>query len=193
MIELIQNDSISLQARQLFKRRFVVMIKQWISVLEKNKNELLNLLLKQLDSASDLAVLFTIIECLNLLIKSDYTCEMNYEVILKASVVTIVRLLTEMTNPNFVWQISHFVGNLLNNCADQISLNILNTLNNLEIENIIQRNPELMMSVFAEIFKNILVSSPNPSFLFIASLRYLTICSQIMESDNVEMLSLIHI
>ena len=127
MLELIKHDSLSEKIKKLFKRRFVIMIKQWISTLQTNKNELLSLLLNQLDSATDLAVMFTIIECLNLLIKTDYNCELNYEIILKASVVTIVHLLTKMTNPNYIWQISHYVGNLLHNCADQINLSILNT------------------------------------------------------------------
>jgi hypothetical protein len=154
--------------------------------LNKNKSDLLDLLLSQLKSANDLAVMFTIVECLNILVKSDVECNLNYELILNASAVTITHLLTQLTSPNYVWEISRYLGNLLHNCRDQVSLNILNTLNNLDIAKIIDRNPSLMKSVFADIFGNILKSSPDPSFIFASSLSYLKISLQILDSDDVE-------
>jgi hypothetical protein len=164
----------------------VVLIKHWLSSLNKNKSDLLQLLLSQLESANDIAVMFTIIECLNILVKSDQECNLNYELILNASAVTITHLLTQLTSPNYVWEISRYLGNLLHNCRDQVSLNILNTLNNLDIASIIDRNPNLMKSVFADIFSNILKSSPDPSFIFASSLSYLKISVQVLESDDVE-------
>lgn len=186
MLGLSQDKRIPSQFRQMFKRRFIVMIKHWISALDKNRNELLTLLLQQLESASDIAVMFTVIECLNELIRTDYNCALNYEVILNASTPTVGHLLTHITSPNYIWQISQFLGNMLKNCGDQVNFNSLNLLNNLNQEAIIRKNPTLMKSVFADIFSIILKSTPNPAFIFITSLNYLNISLQMMNSEDVE-------
>lgn len=186
MLELSRNESISQESRQVFKRRFIVMVKHWISALDKNRNELLVLLLQQLESASDIAVIFTVIECLNQLVRTDYNCELNYEVLLNASIGAIGSLLTHMTSPNYIWEVSRYLGNLLKNCGDQMNFNILQTLNHLDLAGIIGRNPTLMKSVFADIFSIILRSTPNPSFIFHASMNYLNISLQTITSEDTE-------
>ena len=163
------------------------MIKQWISSLEENKQEIVKLLLTQLNSAHDLAVMFIIIESLNMLIKGDIDCNFDYQVLLQASTETIAHLLTHLTSPNHLWQISHFIGNLLQNCGDQINFQILASLDSLNLEEIIKKNPSIMKSIFAQMLGNILVSSPVPNFIYGLSFQFLQISLFKLDSEDVEL------
>lgn len=170
----------------MFKRRFIVLIKQWVKDLQIKRSELLVLLLQQVANEEDIAIKFTVIECLTEIIKTDYEIELDYNAILSNCIRIVVDLLEQLSNPNLIWQISYFIGNLLDKCKSSPNLSEFNKLNDLELEKIIMNNPNLMTSVFSEIFRKILVTSPNPSFIFPLCFRYLTFSFNSLNMDSIE-------
>lgn len=186
LINTQTDANISVAVKRVFKRRFIVLIKQWVKELQIKKSELLVLLLQQVSNEEDIAIKFTVIECLTEIIKTDYEIELDYNTILCNCIKIVVDLLEKLSNPNLIWQISFFIGNLLDKCKSSPNLSEFNKLNELELEKIITNNPNLMTSVFSEIFRKILVTSPNPSFIFPLCFRYLTFSFNSLNMDNIE-------
>ena len=148
----------------------------------------MNILLTQLTQTNDFVVKFTVIECLNELIKNDYNVDLNYDIIISTAMKVIVELLKNLRNPTFFWKLSNFIGNLLDKCKESPNMGIMTEFNNLPLEEIIQRNSNIMKSVFAEIFKKILIGSPNPTFIFSVSWRFLQCGLQVLDADEADII-----
>ena len=154
-------------------RRFVTLVEQWIHEIDLDKKELGNMLLCLLTQNQDAAMQYTIISCLSKMVKNDHLQTLDYGTVVKHCVPVVVKLFSTLKNPAFVWGVSHFMGNMLHNCGDHVTPTLVEGLAGLQIEGLIDKNPNLMKSVFAKLLTHLLIWSNDPRFAYNLSLRFL--------------------
>lgn len=166
----------------MINRRFVTLIEQWIYEIEIDKTELSNVLLNLLASTQDFATQYTIISCLSKMVKNDHLQSLDYGNIVKQCVPVAVSLFSNLKNPSFVWGVSQFLGNMLQNCGDNVTPTLMEGLAGLQIEKLVNQNPNLMKSVFSKLLTHLLIWSNDPRFAYELSWRFLQ-CGMITLDD----------
>lgn len=174
------------ETQLVFKRRFLIVLKQWINQKEfGNRSELcsnLSLLLK----TNDDIVQFEAMDCLAILIKSDYEGEIDYSKLIVDITPVFVNIISKFQSPGLVWKLGNYFCSVLEKVQYNLTQDTINALQNLNLQAIISRNASLMKPVFADVFRYFLAGlhHTNPTSILNLIMNYIDICFDTLEQED---------
>lgn len=178
------------KANIVFMRRFLIVLNNFIFIMDfEDKEKIANSIIEFID-INDEIVQFEAINCLANLIKIDHDLDLNYPQLIRLTTPIFVKMLKIIKAPCLIIKLNIYLLNLLEKTQYTVNEDVLSALNELEFDQIIEKNPKLIKPMLCDILTNLLVAFSNKQseMIFNLAVNFIIICFRNYDKEDNNML-----